>query len=265
MLGLVGETDSNFEPLPEWTDQWTAGWAELFLGVVSLSILLGILMWVYHSMQRPRLFLGSKPLAVAVGGPDESGLAIEGPGTVWRTEGEPTLSWEAAVRYLFTTAIALVFWYAAILVILTVATQDRSAESIALGAAVVIGTTRFLAHLNPEAAHEISKTIPLVIVSIILIGGGGGEENFATTTLELFENFDAVDTYYWLLLVVDILITTLWALRVRSRWRAHQLGSRRLEIWRSLAPLVESVRSIRNFGKPKNPYNWRSHERSHER
>lgn len=243
MLSQVGELAPSFQPLT--APEWTTGWAELLIGVVSLCILMGILLWVYHSMQKPRLYLGTKH--------------VERPGSSSETAtGEPTVTWEAILRYLGTTAVALIVWYAALLVFLTVATKDRSGEDIALVAAVVVGTARLLAHINPEASHEIGKSVPLVIVSIILIGGASGEENFINVLTEIAANINAIDNYYWLLLIADILITTVWALLVRSRWRANQPGSRRREIRKSLAPLRESLRSIRGFGRPESPYDWHS-------
>lgn|GEM_PF-1146545 len=250
MLSLVSDVapDSQLLTAPE----WTTGWVELLFGVVSLCILMGILLWVYHSMQKPRLYLGTKQVETRQ--VNESGALAEA------STGEPTVTWEAILRYLVTTALALVFWYFALLAILTVATNDRSGEQIALGAAVVVGAVRLLAHINPEASHEIGKTIPLVIVSIILIGGAGGGENFFNVLTEIAANTGTIDNYYWFLLIADILITTVWALRVRSGWRAKQPDSRRTEIRKSLAPLRESLRSIRSFGRPESPYDWRSRE-----
>jgi MFS family permease len=243
LLSLVGEVAPGFQPLI--APEWTTGWVELLFGVVSLCILMGILLWVYHSMQEPRLYLGRKQA-------DQPGSSSE------TATGEPTITWEAILRYLVTTAIALTIWYVALLVFLTVATKDRSAEDIALAAAVVVGTARLLAHINPEASHEIGKSVPLVIVSIILIGGASGEENFINVLTDIAANTDAIDNFYWMLLIADILITTVWALLVRSRWRAKQPGSRRLEIRKSLAPLRESIRSIRTFGRPVSSYDWRT-------
>jgi len=248
-LRALGETVPDSQPFV--APEWTTGWAELLAGVVSLCILMGILMWVYHSMQKPRLHLGTAQAAL----PGDTETPPKSP------VGEPTVSWEAAVRYLATTAVAMMVWYLALLVILTFATSDRSGEQIALGAAVVIGAARLLAHINPEASHEIARTIPLVIVSIILIGGSAAGESIVTVLTEIEANSATVDNYYVLLLITDILITTVWALLVRSRWRARQPGSRRREIRKSLAPLRESLRSIRSFGRPETPYDWRSGER----
>ncbi len=217
--------------------EWTSGWAQLLTGIIALSLLMALLIWVYHSMQRPRLYLG----------------VSTGPQL-----GEPHASSESIIRYAVTTPVALLVWLIALITILTIATSERTGEEIALAAAVVIGATRLLAHLSPVAAHEISKTIPLVVVTIILIGGAGGAENFVRNVEEIVANADSVDAYYFLLLAFDVLVTTLWALRVRSRWRANLPDSRRREMRTALAPLRDSIRSIRQFGRPEVPYDWRS-------
>ena len=212
-------------------EKWTADWPDLLFGVIGLMILMGIILWAYRSMQHPRLYLAISP-----------------------KDGAPTARWQAIVRYLVLTPIMVFLWLWAILIILTIAADNRSAQALALAAAVVVGAARVLAHISPEASHELGKTIPLAVLTIILLGGGvlngdSGVNRWGELLAGIDENIDVVNTYYLFLVVLDVVITGLWVLRERVNWRSELPGSNRRRFTAKLVPLTNAWRSVRDFGK----------------
>ena len=69
----------------------------------------------------------------------------------------PTARWQAIVRYVVLTPIMVFFWLWAMLFILTVAADNRSAQALALSAAVVVGAARVLAHISPEGSTSLGR------------------------------------------------------------------------------------------------------------
>ena len=101
------------------------------------------------------------------------------------------MRWPAVVRYLVLTPITLFLWLWSILLILTVAADDRSADELALAAAVVVGERHECSHISPEAAHELGKTVPLAVVTLIILGGGNGAETWGNCL------FRSTQTWAW--------------------------------------------------------------------
>ncbi len=226
-------------------ERWTASWPDLFLGVVGLMILMGIILWAYRSMQHPRLYLALDP-----------------------KNGAPTARWQAIVRYVVLTPIMVFFWLWAMLFILTVAADNRSAQALALSAAVVVGAARVLAHISPEGSHELGKTIPLAVLTIILLGGGilngdAGTNRWAELLEGINENVDVVNTYYYLLVLLDFVVTALWFLRERAQWRSELPNSNRRRFTAKFAPFFAFWRSVRDFGKASTHKSTKKHEVTH--
>lgn len=194
---------------------------------VGLALVMGLILWVYRSMQRPRLYLQYRE-------PDL----------------RPVVTWQAVLRYLVTTGLSLFVWMTALLVILTVAAQDRTAEQIALAMAAVIGASRVLAHVLPEGAHELGKTIPLAVISLILLGGSTSDIEQETIWTDLEANAAVLDTYYFILIIFDIVLTALWTLRQFGKWDTNQQGTWRHRVRSTWRRWVRPLHIIRDFGKP---------------
>lgn len=212
---------------PADVQRWSASWADVVAGSIVLAIGMGVIMWVYHSMQKPRLYLRYR----------EADL-------------RPIVTWQALVRYLVTTAISLVIWLFVILLILTVAANNRTAEEIAIAAAVVIGASRLLAHISPEGSHELGKTIPLAVLSIILLGSSLDGQSWAGLVEDLDANTGIIDSYYWALLIFDIILTTWWTLRQFAKWDTNQVGTWRHRVRSRYRRAIKPFQWIRDFGKP---------------
>ena len=206
---------------------WSSNWVDVYFGVIGLIVVMGVIMWVYRSMQRSRLYLTLDPQTA-----------------------EPSVRWPAVVRYLILTPITLFLWLWSILLILTVAADDRSADELALAAAVVVGAARVLAHISPEAAHELGKTVPLAVVTLIILGGGNGAETWGELLVQIDANVGVVNTYYWALLALDVIVTALWFWQQRESWRSKLPGSTRRRWTAKFSPWASRLRRMRDFGKP---------------
>lgn len=207
--------------------RWSASWADVVAGSIMLAIGMGVVMWVYRSMQKPRLYLRYRDADL-----------------------RPIVTWQALARYIVTTAVALIVWLFVILFILTVAANNRTAEEIAIAAAVVIGASRLLAHISPEGSHELGKTIPLAVLSIILLGSSLDGQTWAELVEDLGANAGIIDSYYWALLIFDVLLTTWWTLRQFAKWDTNQVGTWRHRIRSRYRQAIKPFQWIRDFGKP---------------
>lgn len=210
-------------------EAWTSGWADILAGSVLLAIMMGIILWSYRSMQRPRLHLGYR-----------------------QRDDRPIVTWQAVLRYLVTTPLSLVVWLLALMLILTLVAKGRSAEDIALAAACVIGAVRLLAHISRDAAHELGKTLPLAVLSLVLIGGSVAGTSVESIFTEFEENAAVIDSYYFYLLVFDVVLTTIWTLRQYGKWDTSQTGTLRNRTRASFRRLTRPLHVIRDFGKQVN-------------
>lgn len=188
----------------------------------------GMIVWVYRSMQHPRLYLSPNA----------------------RT-GEPQASWQSLVRYVVLIPIVLAVWLFVIILIMTIAANDRTAEQIALGAAAVVGAARILAHTSPEGSHELGKTIPLAVLSIIILGGTPDVNSWEGIINDIGTNGEALDASYFTLLLLDLAMTGLWYWRVRARWREERPTSAFTRLTKSMKPGLDVFRGVRDFGKTK--------------
>lgn len=222
---LAAEQQSNLH-------EYQQEWSRLFASIFGLVVAVGILLWIYRSMQAPRLYL-----------------------VVDQATGEPKTTWQSIVRYLVLTPIVMGIWFYAILTILLFATANRAGDSLVIAAAVVVGSSRVLAHISPEASHELGKTVPLAVLSIILISGIASNENQLTHIAEEFDkNVDVLDSYYWGLVMLDVVITAVWYFAVRSRWKGHKLQSSRTRWRAAFKPISNGWRAVISFGKPQKPH-----------
>ncbi len=208
--------------------RWSIDPSSIVWAAIGLAVITAMIVWVYRSMQHPRLYLSPNA-----------------------ETGEPQASWQSLVRYLVLLPIVLAVWLFVIILIMTVAANDRTAEQIALAAAAVVGAARVLAHTSPEGSHELGKTIPLAVLSIIILGGTPDGNSWADIINDIDKNGDALDGAYVTLLILDVVLTGLWYWRVRAQWREERPTSviTRLVTW--MKPGLAVFRNVRDFGKTK--------------
>lgn len=199
----------------------------LLASIAVLAVLVALIVWIYRTMQRPRLRPAVNP---------DTGAA--------------TFTWQAVVRYLVTTPIMVFIWFAAVLIILTWAARDRTAEELVVAAAAVVGAARLLAHFDEEMARELGKTIPLAVVGVILIGRTTATwEQFAGALDEFDQNWGTIDDFYFILVLFDLLVTGAWIAAHYGRGHSLMVRISHGPVGRSVHTALRPWRAVRDFGR----------------
>jgi len=101
------------------------------------------------------------------------------------------------------------------------AKPTRPVGPVAITAATIVCCARLLAHINEDIAHEVGKTVPIVILGFVLIGGGfAGSEKFDEIVDQLQES--TIDGYIVRLIIFDYIVTALWFAGLRLNWRRQR-------------------------------------------
>jgi hypothetical protein len=158
--------------------------------VIFLVVALLAAMWgsvaAYRAMQRPRLV-----------------LTEVAPGR-WRASRRDT------VQYLLSIPFLLFLWVQGLMLILLFTKNDlKGPELYAVATAIVIAV-RILAHLSHEHSHELAKSVPLTIVTLLVITGswrtGASFDQVSNDFLRTNVSLPVVA----LPLVVELAMTGLW-------------------------------------------------------
>lgn len=218
----LGELQRQYGVDLEHGEFWDISGLDLLFYIVAAAAAVLVLRTIYRGMQRPRLAL------------------------TYHDDRPPTASAAAIGRYAVTPILLVPLWYASILGILVLAANRgstlRPGEELLFAAAAVVGGSRLLAHVNLEGAHELAKSVPLTMVSIILISGSVISLGaFAVTAYLLILNLVAIAYVVLWLGALDVAFTFGWLLWRRVVWqRQHRhrdddgepsLGA---EVWRAL-------------------------------
>ncbi|MCB9412129.1 MAG: hypothetical protein H6525_04675 [Actinobacteria bacterium] len=207
----------NPENLPLWS---LKGWY-LISFIVAVAVTVLLLRAIYRGMQRPRLELEYHPTR------------------------PPSTTRRDVMRYAVTPLLLVPIWFFAVLAVLLLAANRgqgfRPPEELVIAAAVVVGGSRLLAHVNLEGAHELAKSVPLTLLSLILISGQTISLEAATVAITLLVvNFDSLSYYVLLLAFWDVVFTFGWLVMRRARWRRAQRTSNEAkptwirEVWDSI-------------------------------
>lgn len=188
--------------LPLWS---LKGWY-LISFIVAVAITVLLLRAIYRGMQHPRLqleYFENRP---------------------------PSTTARAVLRYAATPLFWIPLWFFAVLSVLVLAANRgesiRPAEELVIAAAVVVGGSRLLAHVNLEGSHELAKSVPLTLLSLILISGQTiSLEAAFVAILLLAANVDSLSYYVVLLAFWDVVFTFAWLLLRRGRWRRENRPS----------------------------------------
>lgn len=175
----------------------------LFLFILALAAAVLLLRAIYRGMQRPRLTL------------------------TYHEDRPPTASRGAVLRYLATPVLLVPLWFMTVVGVLVLAANRtdgfRPADELVVAAAVVIGGSRLLAHVNLEGAHELAKSVPLTLVSLILISGQLITfEAFVVVAFLLVINVDSLSYFVVLLGLFDVMFTVAWLIMRRLQWDREQ-------------------------------------------
>jgi len=218
VLEGLGLTESDLDTLPAWD---LPGW-QLVLAIVGLAVVVLILRAIYRGMQHSRLHLR------------------------YHSNRPPTVTWPAVRRYLWTPLVFIPLWFFAILLILIAAAKRgdtvRPGEEVLLAAAVIVGASRLLAHVNREAAHELAKAVPLTLITLILVSGQTVSlAGFVLIVALLVLNMGSLMYYLLLLAALDVAFTAIWVWLRRGEWRREhdhkgtEPHGRWSRVWRTLS------------------------------
>ena len=126
------------------TDQVTTLDVVTLAAAIVIATLLAVVIW--RAAQKPRLRLVFDPVRDR-----------------WTT------TTRDVVQYALSIPLLMLLWYYYFLVILLIAPNRLSVFKLILAPAAVILAIRCLAHIWREAAHNLAKTVPLVIVTTVLM------------------------------------------------------------------------------------------------
>jgi hypothetical protein len=185
-----------------------AATAETVVGaedILAIAALLVIAMLAavssYRGMQRPRLVLTETEPGVFRAAADDVG------------------------RYLVAIPFLLVAWNFVLITVLIIAANELTGDRIIVVAAAIVLAARIFAHLSPERSHELAKTVPLTLVTLVLISGGIRDDTSLENIAEEFGRTSYTPQALLLLLAAELVVTALWYwVGVRWWWpRGHDV------------------------------------------
>jgi hypothetical protein len=157
------------------------------LSIVALIVIaMYIAVVVYRSIQKPRIVLTE----VAPG--------------VWRARRRDV------IQYLISIPFLLVLWSASLVFILVVGTNNLTGQEIEMVASAVVIAARLFAHISPERSHELSKTVPLTLVTLVLISGSVRDIASMSALFDQFSRTELTWPATLLVLGAELLFTGLW-------------------------------------------------------
>jgi hypothetical protein len=173
--------------------------------VVGIALLLVIAMLAavasYRGMQRPRVV-----------------LTQVAPDAFRAARGD-------VARYLISIPFLLLSWNLVLSVVLIVAANELTGDRIVVVSAAVVLAARVFAHISPERSHELAKTVPLTLVTLVLITGGIRAEASLENIVDEFARTSFTPQAIALLLAAELVVTALWYwVGVRWWWpRGHDV------------------------------------------
>lgn len=151
---------------------------------------------VYRSMQRPR-------------------LAIYSADGRWRTHPRHVLIYVISVPFL-----VLFWWLVLFFILLFTNTPLDGLQTIAITGSIILAV-RILAHVWREPAHELGKSIPLTLITLVLISGGLRDPDSLNEVVDQAAMVDITLPALALLVMADWVITALWYF-IGVQWLASE-------------------------------------------
>jgi len=123
------------------------------------------------------------------------------------------------IQYLVSIPFLLVAWYLFLLLILLSGNNWLNGAESLIVATSVIAAARVLAHISPERSHELAKSVPLTLVTLLLISGGLRGPKEIVAILDQWVHTDISGPAQALLLICELGTTALWYwVGVRYLW-----------------------------------------------
>jgi hypothetical protein len=156
-----------------------------FVGVLLVSML--AIVAAYHAMQRPRLVLHEVAPAQ------------------WRARRRDF--WQ----YVVSMLVLLPLWTAGLQIILLYTNNGLTGQEISTISMSIVLAVRVLAHVSREHAHELAKSIPLTIVTLLIVTSSGWRTGSAfDSTLHDWLNTQLSGPASIIVLVGEFVIAAVW-------------------------------------------------------
>ena len=178
----------------------TVGATDILLtaGLIAIAMLAAVTS--YRGMQRPRLVLTEMP--------DGDGFRA--------ARGD-------VVRYAVAAPFLILFWNLLLVVILIIAANSLTGDAIIVVSSGVVLAARAFAHISPERSHELAKTVPLTLVTLVLISGGLRDQASLNEIADEIGALTITPQATLLLIVAEYLVTLAWYwVGVRWLWPRGQ-------------------------------------------
>ena len=188
------------------------GW-DVPIVALGMAVIAAVLWVLYRTLDTPRLPL-NRP-----------------------ADGVPFATWPGVLRYAVTTPFMVTFWFGAVVLLISVGTDTRDGAGVALAAAAVVGGARIVAHVSRDLANEIAKTVPIAILTFIVVGGGATDASLETIGASL--DAGMLLRYWTALILLDAVVTAVWFLVQRRRWRTASTSAART--WSALVSRWRSI------------------------
>jgi hypothetical protein len=105
------------------------------------------------------------------------------------------------------------------MVILVIAANSLSGDAIVVVSSAIVLAARAFAHISPERSHELAKTVPLTLVTLVLISGGIRDQASLEAIATELGQLTITPQATALLLVAEYVIALAWYwIGVRWLW-----------------------------------------------
>lgn len=158
---------------------------DIIVLTLAMTVAAAIAYLVYRSMEVPRLRLSPTP------------------------QGERATVRDA-VLYAVTIPLIVVAWYAFMFCILLFAQNGLDAWSLVAIPAALIMSARMLAHVDSTLSREVSKFVPLALLTLIIVSGRVRDTDALSTIVNDVDQMQVTWPAVVLVLVFDYVVTATW-------------------------------------------------------
>lgn len=171
------------------------GSGDLLMLTVAIVLATAFSVALYRAMQKPRLR-----------------LVFDDEKSRW------TATRRDLVQYAISMPILVLMWYLYFTVLLFIAPNKLSALGLLLVPAAFILSVRFLAHIWHEAAHNLGKAVPLILVTSVLLTWSTKSDADFERLAQSDDNLSPTWPFLLTLLFIDYIFTACWFFIGARRW-----------------------------------------------
>ena len=113
------------------------------------------------------------------------------------------------VEYIFILPFLIFFWFGIFTVFLVFLNESLSTSAVLVVAAAIIGAVRMTAYYNEEAAKEIAKFLPLMLLAISILNPSFFNiERIFSTLAEIPTLIGSASIYLIFIIVLEVILRT---------------------------------------------------------